>query len=121
MILNLGNWLIIRYLRVMKTLHMTLIRKWFDQIANGTKTEEYREIKQYWIDRLVNKNYDVIVFRNGYASNAPTMTIEYKGLSEKMITWDSGKTEKVFAIQLGKVLNVKKITKTGIKRENGLR
>ena len=37
----------------MKTLHLTLNKKWFDMIAAGVKKEEYRSIKTYWIKRLV--------------------------------------------------------------------
>ncbi len=40
----------------MKTLHLTLKKKWFDMIASGEKTEEYREIKSYWIQRLLECN-----------------------------------------------------------------
>lgn len=40
----------------MKILHLTLKKKWFDLIAAGEKREEYREIKTYWIDRLLNIN-----------------------------------------------------------------
>src|SRR5699024_7576635 len=36
----------------MKTLNLTLKKKWFDMVASGDKTEEYREIKQYWINRF---------------------------------------------------------------------
>ncbi len=36
----------------MKTLHLTLKKKWFDMIESGVKREEYREIKRYWADRL---------------------------------------------------------------------
>ena len=36
----------------MKTLDLVLKRKWFEMIASGEKTEEYREIKPYWIRRL---------------------------------------------------------------------
>lgn len=35
------------------TLHLTINRKWFDLIKDGTKREEYREIKVYWINRLL--------------------------------------------------------------------
>jgi len=33
-------------------LHLTLKKKWFDMIKSGVKTEEYREIKDYWVRRL---------------------------------------------------------------------
>lgn len=90
-----------------KVLHMTLIRKWFDQIAAGIKIEEYRELKDYWTNRLQDKQYDVIIFRNGYAPNAPTMKVEYRGFIKKKITWDNGKTEIVYALQLGIILELK--------------
>ncbi|HET8736229.1 MAG TPA: ASCH domain-containing protein, partial [Pricia sp.] len=37
----------------MKTLHLNLKKKWFDMILSGEKKEEYREIKEYWIGRLI--------------------------------------------------------------------
>lgn len=40
----------------MKTLHLTLNKKWFDMIAAGVKKEEYREIKPYW-ERRFNPTY----------------------------------------------------------------
>lgn len=39
----------------MKTLDLVLKRKWFDMIASGEKTEEYREIKPYWVKRLIEE------------------------------------------------------------------
>lgn len=36
----------------MKTLHLTLKKKWFDMILSGEKKEEYREIKPYWNKRF---------------------------------------------------------------------
>lgn len=39
----------------MKTLDLVLKRKWYDMIASGEKTEEYREIKPYWIKRLIEE------------------------------------------------------------------
>ena len=35
-----------------KTLHLTLKKQWWNMIESGEKTEEYREIKPYWIKRL---------------------------------------------------------------------
>ena len=53
----------------MKILHLTLHRKWFDEILNGTKKIEYRNIKPYWTKRLSDsgkpKKFDEILFRNG--------------------------------------------------------
>ena len=32
----------------MKILNLNLYRKWFDEIADGTKTIEYRDRTEYW-------------------------------------------------------------------------
>lgn len=39
----------------MKTLSLVLKKKWYDMIDSGEKTEEYREIKPYWIRRFCYK------------------------------------------------------------------
>ena len=62
-----------------KILHLNLYRKYFDQIAEGTKTIEYRDKTDYWKKRIEDKEYNIIKFRNGYAKNAPTMLVEYNG------------------------------------------
>ncbi len=81
-----------------KILHLTLFRKFFDNIVSGEKTEEYRDLKPYWSKRLENKEYDEIWFKNGYAKNAPFMRVEYKGIEKR---------EKEYAIKLGKILELK--------------
>jgi hypothetical protein len=40
-----------------KVLTLHLKRKWYDMIASGTKTEEYREIKRYWRHRLTDEDF----------------------------------------------------------------
>ena len=70
----------------------------FDEIAEGTKTIEYRDKTDYWKKRLENREYDVIKFRNGYAKDAPTMLVEYVGLNVG--------NPFSYVIQLGKVLEV---------------
>ena len=82
----------------MKILHLNLYRKYFDAIAEGTKTIEFRDKTQYWKKRLENKEYDVIKFRNGYAKDAPTMLVEYKGLNLG--------NPLAYEIQLGKIIEV---------------
>lgn len=37
----------------METLHLALKKGWYERIESGCKTEEYREIKAYWIPRLL--------------------------------------------------------------------
>ena len=66
----------------MKILHLTVKKKWFDLIASGQKKIEYREMKLYWIRRLIGKHFDCIKFKNGYHKNAPEMIVILK---EKII------------------------------------
>lgn len=82
-----------------KILHLTLMKKWFDEILAGTKTIEYREIKPYWTKRLLEKEgkpvkYDFIFFRNGYSKDCRKMKVEFKGL----------RAGKEYEILLGKVV-----------------
>lgn len=35
-----------------KVLTLTVSKQWFDMIVAGEKTEEYREIKGYWVRRI---------------------------------------------------------------------
>lgn len=81
----------------MKILHLTLHKKWFDQIAAGTKKIEYREHKSYWTARLEGREYDEIYFKNGYNDGAPFMRVEWKGCE---LVGD------MYEIKLGKVLEV---------------
>jgi hypothetical protein len=83
-----------------KILHLTLLKKWFDLIASGNKTKEFRDIKPYWTKRLLGKNFDEIYFKNGYSTNAPFMRVQWKGMKN-----ENGK----YVILLGKVLEIKNI------------
>jgi len=38
-----------------KILYLILKKKWFDKIASGEKLEEYRQFKEYWYTRLINR------------------------------------------------------------------
>lgn len=76
-----------------KTLHLVLKSKWYDKIASGEKTSEYRACSKYWNKRFVGydfdtteaypicvnrnvKHYDTVVFHKGYTNN--TMEFEIK-------------------------------------------
>lgn len=37
--------------------HLNLKRRWFDMILSGEKKEEYREVKPYWIKRLIYPDF----------------------------------------------------------------
>jgi uncharacterized protein (DUF736 family) len=94
----------------MKVLHLNLKKKWFDMILSGEKKCEYREIKPYWAKRLkdflVKNPFDVIVFRNGYAKDAPTFTIECRGIrfGEGFEEWGSETGTMYYVIELGEII-----------------
>ena len=83
-------------------LHLTLHRKWFDEIAAGNKVFEYREIKPYWTKRLMKngkfREFNGIYFVNGYGSHRPNMRVKFLG-----ITYGEFEGKKVYAIGLGEV------------------
>jgi hypothetical protein len=90
----------------MKILPLTLYRKWFDEIAIGKKTEEYRAITPYWEKRFLDNGepviFDEIHFKNGYNRGRPWMRVEWKGLVVRPI-----ETTPIYIIQLGRVLEIK--------------
>ncbi|WP_295055347.1 hypothetical protein [uncultured Fibrobacter sp.] len=69
-----------------KTLTLTIAEPWFSMIRDGTKKEEYREIKPFWKKRLRNvvlktalstvykgfQRYDTLVFTLGYPKAGDT-------------------------------------------------
>lgn len=87
-------------------------------IASGEKTEEYREIKPYWINRLDNLEalgetfirwYDVVQFRNGYSKNAPTIIIKCKSIRKGTAKpeWSDNAKGEFFIIELGEIIIIK--------------
>jgi hypothetical protein len=92
----------------MELLHLTLKKKWFDMIVSGEKKEEYREIKPYWIKRLRHghSKHKAIKFRNGYAKDAPTITVKLTGITRGIgyKEWGAPK-HTVFILHLGKVID----------------
>lgn len=102
-------------------LRLTLKKKWFDMIKAGIKKEEYREIKRYWIQRLcdeveyennygnwegVFKKFTHVEFKNGYAKDAPTILVEFKGIriGKAKPEWSDNWQGDVFVISLGAVI-----------------
>ena len=43
-----------------KVLILTVSKQWFDMIVAEEKTEEYREIKPYWVARLFQNNSNIV-------------------------------------------------------------
>jgi len=91
-----------------KVLYLTLKKEFFNQIKEGTKTSEFREYKEFWIKKLTNpdgtfKHYDLILFQNGYHTDAPQMLVEFKGIKINKNKIGFLQWEKEFEIELGKV------------------
>lgn len=110
-----------------RTLHLTLKKKWFDMILSGEKKEEYREFKHYWVSRLSVKypgavggdfmskhkdiayrwkEFDIIMFTNGYSKHAPKIYVECKGISDGICKpeWSDNAQGTHIVIMLGKVM-----------------
>ena len=101
------------------TFTLTLDKKWFDMILSGEKTEEYREIKEYWHIRLNNfcpnfkfsfsrsiqLNNKFIKFKNGYSKKCRSFIIEFKYLSIRngISKFGAPENKKVFVLSLGKI------------------
>lgn len=77
----------------MKTLHLVLKHKWYDKIASGEKTSEYRECTPYWNKRFettrklfpatilyIPVHYDNVVFHRGYTNE--TMCFKVKSIQK---------------------------------------
>ena len=75
----------------MKTLHLVLKHKWYDKIASGEKTSEYRACSPYWNKRLsiwreikgafvcdYSHMYESVIFHRGYTNQ--TMEFEIKAI-----------------------------------------
>jgi hypothetical protein len=105
----------------MTILHLTLKKKWFDMIASGKKTEEYRDIKNYWMTRLLTPRKGVqsdqfpwgigfyagtfshVQFRNGYSKTSPKMVFKSDGVGVfyGIEEWGAEPGKKYFVIKLG--------------------
>ena len=99
----------------MKILHLPLKAKWYEMIESGVKTEEYREIKPYWIDRITDvvpdyelgryvnkvKPFTHVKFSYGYTKRTMTFEIESITIGKGNPEWGAPDRE-VFVIKLGK-------------------
>jgi len=83
-----------------ETLHLTLHKKWFDEILSREKKFEYRDIKPYWTKRLFDEQgkpirYKKIIFSNGYSKGCRKMIVEFLGVSI---------IDNKYTIKLGKII-----------------
>lgn len=83
----------------MRVLRIPCNKIWFEKIKNGEIHNDYREIKPYWTQRLVepdilkggikSRTYDVVEFFVGYHKFAPTLRYKFLGLSIQSL-FDNG-------------------------------
>lgn len=110
----------------MRILNLTIKAKYFTEILQGIKKEEYRQVKKHWIARLCGsksvvginfdcvhefypKSYEKVKFINGYGNTSPSFTIECKGIDlKKDIETPLGKGD-FFVIKLGKILETENL------------
>lgn len=91
----------------MRILRLPVKKKYFEQIRDGTKKEEYRECKSFWEKRLLNKEFDQVHITLGYPKKGDlsrVLKFPWAGFQVKEIShpeFGSGKI-KVFAIKLSK-------------------
>lgn len=106
----------------MKTLHLVLKGKWYDKIASGEKTSEYRACTPYWNKRLQITHlsdidiscivsadsyrfvcsYNTVVFHKGYT--ATTTEFNIAGLYLLKNTPNDLGLDKCWEIKLGERL-----------------
>ena len=105
-----------------KILYLTLKAKFYDMIEAGIKREEYREMKPFWIKRLVEcidyelgfrqlnatvkfKDFTHVHFARGghFGSSLPQMRWELKEIviGEGKEEWGAEKNKSYFVIKLG--------------------
>ena len=94
----------------MNILHLNLKAKWYEMIESGIKTEEYREIKPYWIKMLCAsysessieyKEYDSIKFTYGYTKRSMMFNIQEILVDTGKPEWGAEEEIKYFVIRLG--------------------
>jgi len=88
----------------MKPLYLTISEPWFSRIESGYKKEEYREIKPYYDSRF-KKEYNTVLFVNGYTKKSPRMLIELKEITKGFGKKEWGAPEhKVYILKLGNII-----------------
>lgn len=108
-------------------LSLVLKGEWYDMIAKGRKTEEYRDLTPYWIRRICEsverfapgtqtihhegnvylpKQFDVVVFYHGYRKDRQQMVFECAGISlgGGKRDWGANESKPYFNIKLGRRL-----------------
>lgn len=101
-----------------RILNLPLKKEWYNMIESGIKSEEYREIKPYWCERLLGMKTALFSYRYGYQSCNPkgfthicfrygytkrTMLFELKGITigKGNTAWGAPEDKEVFILKIG--------------------
>lgn len=95
----------------MKNLNLSILKQYYDQIKEGTKKIEYREIKDYYTKKLI---VDGIVPGEGKikAVHFDTVTFHHRGDPPMKVKWEGlflypKGNPKWYAIKLGEIISPK--------------
>lgn len=108
------------------TLDLVLKVKWYEMIASGVKREEYREIKPYWVRRLLVlpedmghveatsesikdaichgasiRRFDFVRFHRAYTSTTMTFAVSGIDVTVGNTLWGATDGAEYFVIRLG--------------------
>ncbi len=95
----------------MKILDLPLKAKWYNMIESGEKREEYREYKEYWYNRLIDKDalsvkpYTHVRFRYGYTKRTMVFKIVSITIGMGNPDWGAPTDREVFVIKLGRKIS----------------
>lgn len=95
----------------MKTVSMTIKRKWFDLILSVEKKEEYRDVTKFYTSRLVDKGITHLKLINGYGRDRPYIVIELKSIKTGLGNPYHGAPLGiwVYILELGEIIEAKNI------------
>ena len=97
------------------TLDLVVKSNWYDMIESDIKKEEYREVKPFWIKRLIDnyemlecnhefKHFDAVRFHRGYTNKACTFKLRGITIGKGNPEWGAPDKE-VFILKLGDSLS----------------
>lgn len=96
-----------------KILYLTLKKPQFQVTVSGEKSSEFRKPSQWILSRVLNKEYDLVKFTNGYGSDKPYFICEFiswKYAEPATHNYSNGLVVKVdssyIEILLGKILKI---------------
>ena len=71
----------------MANLQLSLKKQWFEMTKSGIKTEDYREINEYWVRRLVKSfsNYSNLIYQP-HLVLAGRSSVEFKTFDSNIMT-----------------------------------